>query len=587
MLVLFLGPGFGRLEFQPLDADLEPMEVDVGPGTLVLLRADGVAHRFFSTARCLALSCFLLEDSVSTWRRRFGVPLLVTPVVRDLMDFAKERWEHTRLTQPIGDEGQELDETMPREWQRMANQVFQLGPQVIVTGTSCKLPGTYSDAGFWCGMEAGCDLIRGVPQLRWDHEQFFEEQRDSYKWGKTCCNHGAFIDGIDQFDNKFFGISPAEAKTMDPGQRHILETSYEALFYGGFQKKSLMRSLIGCYVGAAASEVAFAANCTISGTGGASSITSNRISFCLGMQGPSYTIDAQGASSLAALTNGAMSLRLQTDLYKPNHTALIGGIYLMIAGSTWILMSSKGHLSQQGRCLTFDQSADGLVKSDGVANLVLTLEKEQEELEIRGTIAATHANHTGRGASLTAPSGPQEGELILQAIRQAAISPSTIDAVECFSHGLLMQDAVEGEALKRTLRGYGDNELPLALSSGFSACGMPMEAAGMAQVLKVLLTQKYGAVVPSLHLQQLNPHIEEPGQEEQALFSTEHLQMEGLSTYFGMTAKSIGGTMCHVITLGNLQSRPSVSAPIEEGKGLPVSREAQQLAASEFWVRRK
>ena len=99
-------------------------------------------------------------------------------------------------------------------------------------------------------------------------------------------------------------------------------------------------------------------------------ITSNRISFCLGLQGPSFTIDAQGAAALAALTNGAMSLRLQTDLYKPNHTALVGGVYLMLAGVTWLLLSAKGHLSHQGRCLTFDQSADGYAKSEGVANLV-------------------------------------------------------------------------------------------------------------------------------------------------------------------------------------------------------------------------
>lgn len=155
---------------------------------------------------------------------------------------------------------------------------------------------------------------------------------------------------------------------------------------------------------------------------------------------------------MAALTNGAMSLRFQTDLYKPNHAALVGGVYLMLTGSTWILLSAKGHLSPQGRCLSFDQSADGYVKSEGVANLVLTLLSESDdsdEVETKGIIAATHANHTGRGASLTAPCGPQQGELVQQALRQAAIAPATVDAVECFSHGRFMQDAVEAEVTDR------------------------------------------------------------------------------------------------------------------------------------------
>ena len=233
MLVLFLGPGYGRMEFQPLDADMDPIELDVGPQTLLLLRADGLSHRFFSTGRSLALSCFLMEDAAQTWRRRFGTPLLVTPVCRELMDWAKERWEQSRKNQPIGDDGQELDPHMPREWQKMASQVFQLGPQVAVRGTSCKFPASYSDAGFWCGAEAGCDLIEEVPLCRWDHSKFYDEDLDSFKWCKTTCQHASFIDGIELFDNKFFGISPAESKGMDPMQRHILETSYEALYFSG------------------------------------------------------------------------------------------------------------------------------------------------------------------------------------------------------------------------------------------------------------------------------------------------------------------------------------------------------------------
>ena len=132
MLILFLGPGYGRMEFQPLDAEVDTVELDVGPGTLVMLRADGLSHRYFSTARSLALSCFLLEDATQSWRRRYGVPLCVTPVCRDLMDCAKELWEQSRRMPAEADEA-----ALPRQWQRMASQVYQLGPQVAVRGTSC------------------------------------------------------------------------------------------------------------------------------------------------------------------------------------------------------------------------------------------------------------------------------------------------------------------------------------------------------------------------------------------------------------------------------------------------------------------
>ena len=122
---------------------------------------------------------------------------------------------------------------------------------------------------------------------------------------------------------------------------------------------------------------------------------------------------------------------------------------------------------------------------------------------------------------------------------------------------------VPPQVAKRTLRGYDTQELPLALSSGFTQSGMSLEAAGMAQVLRVLVTQKYGTILPSLHLHQLNPHIEEPSDQECVLFASEHLQLEGLSSYHGITGQSLGGTMCHVITLGNVQAR---AAPNEAGR---------------------
>jgi len=559
MLILVLGPAGGKLELAPFDEEANPIELHVEPGSTVLLRADALSHRFSSTARSLVLTCWLNQESVHNARFGGDEAVVISPQYAELAAWKQQRLAELKDGQVVGDEGQEWDPAVPREWQAEANRMFHSGPQVGIRSLAGKLPQTYSADGFWFALANGMDFATTVPFTRWSHEDVYDPNPQSWKMSKSCCRHAVFVDGLEFFDCKFFGISPFEAKGMDPNQRHILETSYDALHGAGFTKKQLMRSLIGVYIGAAVSEfslVPVSAEST-GATSGANSITSNRISFCLGMQGPSYTLDNQGASSLSVLTAATLSLRMQTKNYRPNHTCLIGATYLQLGAATWVLASAQGWLSQQGRCFNFDNSADGYIKGDLVANAVLSPLSERIDGEdvvddsrpLLGTVAACGMSHTGRGASLTAPSGPQERELVFDALRQASIGATDIDAVECWGDGSMLREAVEVEALRTALRGEADAyEVPLAIASGKSQFGNMWESAGMASLIRVLVGQRHSMLAPGLHLFELNPHLDIWSGDAPLLLGSEPISYRGPSSYHGITGKSIGGVMTHVIT---------------------------------------
>uniref|UniRef100_A0A7S0FEW6 Ketosynthase family 3 (KS3) domain-containing protein n=1 Tax=Pyrodinium bahamense TaxID=73915 RepID=A0A7S0FEW6_9DINO len=556
MAVLFLGPGGGTLELQPFrHEEAPPVELTVEPGMMVVLRADSLSHRYATAGKSFAVSCWFNQDAQLGEHHE---AIVSTPTTQELLAWATTRIRECKARQDIGEEGMVLDPAFPKEWQKAANRMFHMGPQVAVRGSSCKLPSTYAPQGFWQAMRWGIDWAQTVPMLRWNHEPSYDPWEHSWQYMKTCCQHGCFIDGSELFDNKFFGISNVESRQMDPMQRHILETSYEALFEAGFSKKKLMRSLTGVYVGGATSEFNFMPITDSSaGTGGANSITSNRISFSLGLQGPSYTIDAQGASALTALGHAAMSLRYQTEKYKPNHTAMVGGVYLMIVPNTWVLACAAGMMSAQGRCLSFDVSAEGFIKGEGCSNATLTPAAENvdgqqvvdESHPFDAYVAATSANNSGLSASLTAPHGPQERSLVLQCVRQASLCTTDVTAVECWAEGHALKDAVEVQVLLGALRGE-DFEVPLGLSSYKTNSGMGLEVDGMCQLLKVIAGQKYGVQVPSLHLSELNVHMDVWSGDEPICFNSENMSNCELSSFVGMTGKSLGGTMVHAITFG-------------------------------------
>lgn len=228
----------------------------------------------------------------------------------------------------------------------------------------------------------------------------------------------------------------------------------------------------------------------------------------------------------------------------------------MVVPNTWVLASAQGWLSPQGRCFSFDVDAEGYIKGEGVSNLVLTPSAEivdgqpvADDKTFDAYVAATGNCSAGTGASITAPHGPQEKALVLDCVRQASLSTSDVDAVECWAEGSILKDAVEVQALLGSLR-YDDTETPLGLSSVKTNAGMAHEVDGMMQIIKVITGQKYGLQVPGLHMNELNPHIDAWSGDEPLCFTSENVSNVELSSFVGMTGKSLGGTLTHAITFG-------------------------------------
>jgi polyketide synthase-associated protein len=548
MLVYFIGPGQGSLEMEPLGMlGVNPYVLTTEPGMLVVLRADMLSHRHFSQRPTSAISCFILQESAESGAVR-------TPSSELLRSFAQERM----MTLKGGVEDSQI---VPKEWMEEMSKSQVMGPQVACRSISARFPGSWSAKDWWYTTVGGIDYQVEVPQARWSIDAMYDPDPMSYKYFKSCSRHCSYMDGLHLFDNKFFSLSPAETKVMDPQQRHVLEVSYETLNQAGFTKKTLMRSLVGVFLGCSC-QMEWGMVDTGGGdgggaatTGGAASINSNRISFCLGMQGPSYTLDLQAAASMAAITNGYNSQRYQTERFMPCHTALSGGMYLSFVVQNFIMCCAQGFMSNKGRSLTYDATANGWAKGEGLS--VMALQKQGDVVDGKTVlddkfshcnVAASVMSHVGGASNLNAPNGPVEQAAIHTALRQAQLSPGDIDGLEPVGDGRFLFDASEVMSSSNAYRLNDSN--PLVITAVKTTTGMQHETTGMAQVIRIIYSLQAGMVTPMNHLFELNQHIDiwsDSDADRPVQFATEILSGKGVKSFMGASARAHGGTVAHVI----------------------------------------
>lgn len=413
---------------------------------------------------------------------------------------------------------------------------------------------------------------------RWDVGTYFDPDPEMWRHGKSYLRHGSFADGLELFDCRFFSLSPAEASGMDPHQRVVLEVGYEACHRSGLNKKKLMNSRGGVYLGSGGT--IFSMISEVSGaTGAAASINSNRFSFCLGMKGPSMTIDTEGSSSLSAAYLGAEGV-LEKGRGVHNDFSLAGGIHWILGTVWWPQLQACSLLSKTGRCLAFDASGDGHCFGDGCGFIVQnrlteTVEGEKVWIEgknLEGIMAAGIMSSNGGGAAMHAPSGAADQEMISEALRNAHLSPECIDLMECDARGSIMADAVEVNAMLRVLRGE-NNEVPLQLTAIKSRMGFGVENSGITGLLRIMMANKWGVMTPNNHLNQINPYIES---ENKCNYLDETLEFAAYNMYSGVTAKGFGGTNAHVIMFGESMHDP---APEPEEDEQLMAKRSQIL----FW----
>ena len=381
---------------------------------------------------------------------------------------------------------------------------------IAIVGMGCRFPGGANDPeSFWQLLRDGVDATTSVPSSRWQVDSGSERQSASlYR------QRGSFLDvEVDQFDADFFGLAPREAIAMDPQQRLLLEVSWEALENAAIAPEKLHDSPSGVFIGINSSD--YLQMQLLSGdptllnaylfTGNTPSIAPGRLAHSLGLQGPTLAVDTACSSSLVAVNLACQSLRAQEC-----RLALAGGVNLMLAPQANQVLSQMQALSADGRCKTFDASADGYGRGEGCGVIVLKRLSDAvaDGDRILATIRGIAVNHDGRSSGLTVPNGLAQQTVIGSALANAAADPHQISYVEVHGTGTALGDPIELEALDHTLcQPQETRHNPLMIGSVKTNIGHLEAAAGIASLIKVVLAMQHQTIPPHLHFHQPNPAI--------------------------------------------------------------------------------
>jgi acyl transferase domain-containing protein len=381
---------------------------------------------------------------------------------------------------------------------------------VAVIGMACRFPGgADTPQKFWELLANGVDGIREVPADRWDNRDLYDP--DPNAAGKISTRWGGFIDSVDQFDPFFFGISPREAANMDPQQRLLLEVSWEALENAGQTMTGLAGSRAGVFVGVHSHSIDYylmqlsdpAALDVYSGTGTAHNVIAGRVAYQLDLRGPCVAVDTACSSSLVAIHQAVQSLRQgESDL------ALCGGVNLMLSPEFSISASRMSMLAPDGRCKTFDARADGFVRSEGCGMVVLKRlsDAQRDGDPILALVRGSATNQDGRSNGLTAPNGQSQEAVIRAALDNGGLDASCLTYIEAHGTGTVLGDPIEVEAIANVLGARPDGPA-CYLGSAKANIGHLEGAAGVAGLIKAILSLQHRSLPPLLHFQQLNPHI--------------------------------------------------------------------------------
>ena len=344
-----------------------------------------------------------------------------------------------------------------------------------------------------------------VPAARWDIDQYFDATPGTP--GKTYTRYAHYIKGIDLFDASFFGISPIEALAMDPQQRLLLECSWRAWEHAGYLPRKEPQT--GVFIGVSNLEYAQLLQNTqldersqpYAGTGNMLNTLAGRISYLLGLKGPAMAIDTACSSSLVALHQAINSIRRGEC-----REALVGAANLLISPENTVAVSQANMLSADGFCKTFDASADGYARGEGVAAILIKPLSAAIEAgdRICALIRGSAVNHNGGGTGLTVPSGQAQQELIRTALADARCQPADISYVEAHGTGTALGDPIEVKAIYEAYgREQADNTLHIG--SVKANLGHLEAAAGLAGLIRVVLMMQHKCIMPQPNVQELNP----------------------------------------------------------------------------------
>ena len=408
---------------------------------------------------------------------------------------------------------------------------------IAIIGISCRFPGAKNLESFWELLSSGKEAISEVTPERWDIDSY------PYRWG-------GFIKNVDRFDSHFFGIAPREAERIDPQHRLLLEVAWEALENAFIIPGKLSGSQTGVFIGLSNIDYhrllyqnSFKSS-AYDGIGTAASIAANRLSYSLNLQGPSMVVDTACSSSLVAVHLASQSLQT-----KESNICLAGGVNLILSPEITATFSMADMMAADGRCKSFDASADGYVRGEGCGVIVLKrlADAIADGNNILAVIKGSAVNQDGLSNGITAPNGPAQQAVISQALAKADIEPHRISYVEAHGTGTSLGDPIEVKSIKKVLMSERSNDKTCWMGSVKTNIGHLEAAGGIAGLIKVVLSLQHQKIPPHLHLKKLNPLISLAGTPFAIPTKLQPWLVDTESRFAGVSSFGFGGTNAHVV----------------------------------------
>ena len=379
-----------------------------------------------------------------------------------------------------------------------------------IVGYAVRVPGAADADEFWDVLSQGRDAVSEVPADRWDVDEFYDPDPDAP--GKIVARRAGFIDDATGFDAPFFGLSKRETMLIDPQHRLLLETAWRAVEHSGTAPSALAETKTGVFVGLGthdylgliSEQLSYAEIEAYVAIGTSAAAGAGRISYGLGLQGPAVTVDTACSSSLVAIHQACQALRFgECDL------ALAGGVNVLLSAKTAMTFSHAHMLAPDGRCKTFDASADGYVRGEGCGVVVVKRLEDaiRDGDRIRAVIRGSAINQDGASGGLTVPNGVAQQRVIAEALQCAGVAAADVGYLEAHGTGTSLGDPIEVQAAGAALGDGRDADRPLLIGSVKTNIGHLEAAAGIAGLIKVILSLEHEVLPKHLHFQNPSPHI--------------------------------------------------------------------------------